>query len=199
MNLSELIHEFILSLIELGILLGSLGTISFVNAAYSAFSSGLVFTRISLSYFVSNADFVAAAQLLVYVGAINVLIAFAVMVTEKPARSGSNTWGVGYFIASGACAVLFLALVNTTYNTDWFDISFVNQSETLSTDTPGVDVHQLGYTLLSGFLVPFELLSILLLVALVGAINSARDEDRIATDNKKSPFSSTSRNNFSSF
>nr|AJE61776.1 NADH-plastoquinone oxidoreductase subunit 6 [Polypodium glycyrrhiza]UIS24365.1 NADH dehydrogenase subunit 6 [Polypodium vulgare] len=197
MDLSELIHEFILSLIELGILLGSLGTISFANAAYSAFSSGLVFTRISLSYFVSNADFVAAAQPLVYVGAINVLIASAVMVTEKPAQSGSNTWGVGYFTTLGACAVLFLALVNTIYNTNWFDISFVNQSETHLTDTPRIDVHQLGYTLLSKFLVPFELLSILLLVALVGAINSARDEDTVTTD-EKSSFSS-SRNNFSSF
>lgn len=197
MNLSELIHEFILSLIELGILLGSLGTILFANAVYSAFSSGLVFTRISLSYFVSNADFVAAAQPLVYVGAINVLIVSAVMVTEKSAQSGSDTWGVGYFTTSGACVVLFLALVSTIYNTSWFGISFVNQSEILLTDIPRIDVHQLGYTLLSKFLVPFELLSILLLVALVGAINSARDEDTITTD-KKSSFS-PSRKNFSSF
>lgn len=192
-NLSELTHEFILSLIESGIPLGSLGTISFANVAHSAFSSGLVFTRISLSYFVSNADSVAAAQPLVYVGAINVLIASAVMVTEKPMRSGSATRGVGYFTASGACAVLLLALVNTIYNTKWFDISFVNQSGTLSASKLTVDAHQLGYKLLSEFLVPFELLSILLLVALVGAINSARDEDTITTD-KKSP-SSSSRNN----
>nr|YP_009547784.1 NADH-plastoquinone oxidoreductase subunit 6 [Leptochilus hemionitideus]AYW16832.1 NADH-plastoquinone oxidoreductase subunit 6 [Leptochilus hemionitideus] len=197
MNLSELIHEFILSLIELGILLGSLGTISFVNAAYSAFSLGLVFTSISLPHFVSNADFVAAAQPLVYVGAINVLIASAVMVTEKSAQSSSNTWGVGYLATSGACTALFLALASTIYNTSWFGISFVNQSETLLTDIPKIDVRQFGYTLLSKFLAPFELLSILLLVALVGAINSARDEDTVTTDEKSS--SSPSRKNFSSF
>nr|QJQ37091.1 NADH-plastoquinone oxidoreductase subunit 6 [Pyrrosia angustissima] len=194
MNLSELIHEFILSFIELGILLGSLGTILLANAVHSAFSSGLVFTRISLSYFVLNADFVAAAQPLVYVGAINVLIASAVMVTEKPAQSRSNSWSVGYFTASGACVALFLALVSTIYNTSWFDISFVNQSETLLIDTPRIDVHQLGYTLLSKFLVPFELLSILLLVALVGAINSARDGDTVTTDEKSA--SSSPRKNF---
>lgn len=67
---------------------GSLGTVSLANVAHSAFSLGLVFTRISLSYFVSNADSVAAVQLLVYVGAINVLIVFAVMVTNKPTQSG---------------------------------------------------------------------------------------------------------------
>nr|YP_009427442.1 NADH-plastoquinone oxidoreductase subunit 6 [Rhachidosorus consimilis]ASU96088.1 NADH-plastoquinone oxidoreductase subunit 6 [Rhachidosorus consimilis] len=193
MNLSELIHEFILSLIESGISLGSLGTVSLANVAHSAFSSGSVFTRISLPYFVSNADSVAAAQPLVYVGAINVLIVSAVMVTEKPTRSGSSTRGAGYLAVSGACAVLFLVLVNTINNTKWFDISFINQSDIFSSNTPGIDVHQLGYKLLSEFLVPFELLSILLLVALVGAINPARDEDTNTTDKKSSP--SSSRNN----
>nr|YP_009426392.1 NADH-plastoquinone oxidoreductase subunit 6 [Diplazium dilatatum]ASU95039.1 NADH-plastoquinone oxidoreductase subunit 6 [Diplazium dilatatum]QKV46777.1 NADH-plastoquinone oxidoreductase subunit 6 [Diplazium maximum] len=193
MNLSELTHEFILSLIESGISPGSLGTVSFANAVHSAFSSGSVFTRISLSYFVSNADSVAAAQPLVYVGAINVLIVSAVMVTNEPMRSDSATRGVGYFTVSGACAVLFLVLVNTIHNTKWFDINFINQLEILSSNTPRTDVHQLGYKSLSEFLVPFELLSILLLVALVGAINPARDEDTITTD-KESSFSSP-RNN----
>nr|YP_010627345.1 NADH-plastoquinone oxidoreductase subunit 6 [Christella acuminata]YP_010627552.1 NADH-plastoquinone oxidoreductase subunit 6 [Cyclosorus aridus]WBK27232.1 NADH-plastoquinone oxidoreductase subunit 6 [Christella acuminata]WBK27439.1 NADH-plastoquinone oxidoreductase subunit 6 [Cyclosorus aridus] len=192
-NLSKLIHEFILSLIESGISLGSLGTVSFANVAHSAFSSGSVLTRISLSYFVLNADFVAAAQPLVYVGAINVLIVSAVMVTDKPRRSDSNTRGVGYFTVSGACATLFLVLVNTIHNTKWFDISFVNQSEILSSNTPRIDVHQLGYKLLGEFLIPFELLSILLLVALVGAINPARDED-IVTVGEKSSLSSSRKN-----
>nr|YP_009427090.1 NADH-plastoquinone oxidoreductase subunit 6 [Macrothelypteris torresiana]ASU95737.1 NADH-plastoquinone oxidoreductase subunit 6 [Macrothelypteris torresiana]QBA55996.1 NADH-plastoquinone oxidoreductase subunit 6 [Macrothelypteris torresiana] len=195
MNLSELIHEFILSLIESGILLGSLGTVSLANVAHSAFSSGSVFTRISLSYFVSNADSVAAAQPLVYVGAINVLIVSAVMVTDKPMQSDSSTRGVGYFTVSGTCSALFLVLVNTIHNTKWFGISFINQSEILSSNTPRIDVHQLGYKLLGEFLVPFELLSILLLVALVGAINPARDEDTITTDEKS--YFSSSRNNSS--
>uniref|UniRef100_UPI0030FE48E8 NADH-plastoquinone oxidoreductase subunit 6 n=1 Tax=Bolbitis angustipinna TaxID=857756 RepID=UPI0030FE48E8 len=192
-------HEFILSLVELGIPLGSLGVIIFHNVVHSAFSSGLVFTCISLLYFVSNADSVAAAQPLVYVGAINVLVASAVMITEKPMRPGYSytTWSVGYFTASGACAVLSLTLVSTIYNTKWFDISFVDQSKTLPADPPTIDAHQLGYKLLGEFLVPFELLSILLLVALVGAINPARDEDTITTD-KKSYFSPSSDNSSSS-
>nr|YP_009427705.1 NADH-plastoquinone oxidoreductase subunit 6 [Woodsia polystichoides]ASU96352.1 NADH-plastoquinone oxidoreductase subunit 6 [Woodsia polystichoides] len=197
MNLSELIHEFILSLIESGISLGSLGTVSFANVAHSAFSSGSVFTRISLSYFVPNADSVAAAQPLVYVGAINVLIVSAVMVTDKPTRTDSTIRGVGYFTVSGACAALFLILVNTIHNTKWFGINFITQSEILSSNTPRVDVHQIGYKSLSEFPVPFELLSILLLVALVGAINPARDEDKITTDEKSSSSSSRSNSSFS--
>ena len=194
-NLSELIHEFILSIIEFGILLGSLGTVSFANVVHSAFSSGLVFTRISLLYFVSNADFVAAAQLLVYVGAINVLIVSAVMITDKSTRPDRTTRGVGYFTVFGACTTLFLVLVNTIHNTKWFDIILINQPEILLSNIPKIDVRQLSYKLLSEFLVPFELLSILLLVALVGAINSARDEDRKKkTSEKKSSFSSSHNN-----
>nr|QRK25979.1 NADH-plastoquinone oxidoreductase subunit 6 [Pteridium aquilinum subsp. japonicum] len=195
MNLSESIHEFILALIESGIPLGSLGAVSFANLTHSAFSLGLVFTRISLSYFVLNADSVAAAQSLVYVGAINVSIVSAVMVTDQPTRSNSTSRNIGYFIALGACAILFSVLTNMIHNTKWFDVSFITQSEILAANTSGSNVQQLGYKLLTEFLVPFELASILLLVALVGAINPARDEDTNATDEK----SSLSRDNSSFF
>nr|YP_009425250.1 NADH-plastoquinone oxidoreductase subunit 6 [Asplenium pekinense]ASU93896.1 NADH-plastoquinone oxidoreductase subunit 6 [Asplenium pekinense] len=194
MNLSELIHEFILLLVELGISLGSLGAVSLANVVHSAFSLGLVFTRISLSYFVSNADSVAAVQLLVYVGAINVLIVFAVMVTNKPTQSGSTFWGMGFLTVSVACVSLFLVLVNMIHNTNWFDISLINQSQIPLSNIHTIDIHQLGYKLFSEFLLPFELLSILLLVALVGAVNSARDEETSTTDEKSAFLSSRSNN-----
>nr|YP_009547436.1 NADH-plastoquinone oxidoreductase subunit 6 [Hemionitis subcordata]AYW15092.1 NADH-plastoquinone oxidoreductase subunit 6 [Hemionitis subcordata] len=186
MNLPELIHEFVLALIELGILLGSLGAVSFVNTANSAFSLGSVFTCISLLYFVSNADFVAAAQSLVYVGAINVLTVFAVMITDEPTGSNVAACGVGYLTALGACAILFSALACVIHNTKWFDLSFTNQSGIPVSGITGNNVQQLGYKLLGEFIVPFELVSILLLVALVGAINLARDEDAFTTDKKSS-------------
>nr|YP_009548022.1 NADH-plastoquinone oxidoreductase subunit 6 [Pellaea truncata]AYW14568.1 NADH-plastoquinone oxidoreductase subunit 6 [Pellaea truncata] len=190
MNLPELIHEFVLALVELGILLGSLGAVSFVNTANSAFSPGSVFTCISLLYFVSNADFVAAAQSLIYVGAINVLTVFAVMITDEPTDSSNvAASGVGYLVASGACAILFSALACVIHNTKWFDLTFINRSGITTSGIPGNNVQQLGYKLLGEFVVPFELASILLLVALVGAINPARDEDALLT-NKKSSASS---------
>ncbi len=196
-NLTELIHEFVLALIKLGIFLGSLGAVSFVNTANSAFSPGLVFTCISLLYLVSNADFVAAAQSLVYVGAINVLTIFAVMITDEPTDSNIAPSGIGYIIASGACAILFSALASVIHNTKWFGLNFINQSVIPIPGTPGNNVEQLGYKLLGEFVVPFELASILLLVALVGAINLARDEDVLTTDKKSS--ASPTRDNSSFF
>nr|YP_010376810.1 NADH-plastoquinone oxidoreductase subunit 6 [Adiantum malesianum]UPV69574.1 NADH-plastoquinone oxidoreductase subunit 6 [Adiantum malesianum] len=188
MNLSELIHNFVLASVELGILLGSLGTVLLINTVNSAFSLGLVFTCISLLYFALNADFVAAAQSPVYVGAINVLTAFAVTITDEPA--GSDTaCGVGYPVASGACAILFSTLAYVIYNTKWFDLSFINQSGIFTSSILGSNVDQLGYKLLGEFVVPFELVSTLLLAALVGAINPARDEGALTVDKNKSPAS----------
>nr|YP_009549065.1 NADH-plastoquinone oxidoreductase subunit 6 [Calciphilopteris ludens]AYW16040.1 NADH-plastoquinone oxidoreductase subunit 6 [Calciphilopteris ludens] len=197
MNLSESIHEFVLVLVELGILLGSLGAVSFVNTANSAFSPGLVSTCISLLYFVSNADFVAAAQLLVYVGAVNVLTVFAVMITDEPTGSDVDGCGVGFFTVSGVCAILFSVLIYVIHNTKWFGLSLINQLGIPISDTSENDVQQLGSKLLGEFVIPFELTSILLLVALVGAINLARDEDALTTDRKSSV--STPRDNSSFF
>nr|YP_010969858.1 NADH-plastoquinone oxidoreductase subunit 6 [Pteris arisanensis]WNR49071.1 NADH-plastoquinone oxidoreductase subunit 6 [Pteris arisanensis] len=186
MTLSELIHEIALALVESGILLGSVGAVSFVNTVNSAFSLGSVFTCISLLYLVSNADFVAAVQSLVYVGAINVLIVFAVMITDEPASSDPATTirGVGYFTALGVCTILFAALACVIHNTEWSDPSLIDESGIIALSTPKSNVQQLGYELLSEFIVPFELASILLLVALVGAINPARNENIFTADEK---------------
>nr|YP_009548544.1 NADH-plastoquinone oxidoreductase subunit 6 [Tryonia myriophylla]AYW15365.1 NADH-plastoquinone oxidoreductase subunit 6 [Tryonia myriophylla] len=184
MDFSELIHKSVLVLLELGILLGSVGTVSFVNTANSAFSLGLVFTCISLLYLVSNADFIAAAQLLVYVGAINILIVFAVMITDDPTSSdvATATLGFEYFTPLGLCTILFVVLTCVIYNTEWFDLSIINDKKNIISSIFANNVKELGYEILTEFLVPFELVSILLLVALVGAINPARNENRfIAT------------------
>nr|YP_010970034.1 NADH-plastoquinone oxidoreductase subunit 6 [Taenitis blechnoides]WNR49247.1 NADH-plastoquinone oxidoreductase subunit 6 [Taenitis blechnoides] len=186
MDFSELIHKSVLVLLELGILLGSVGAVSFVNTANSAFSLGLVFTCISLLYLVSNADFVAAAQLLVYVGAINVLTVFAVMITDEPTSSdvATATRGFGYFTALGVCTILFAILSYVIYNTEWFSLVIINDTKKIVSSIFANNVKELGYKLLTEFLIPFELVSILLLVALVGAINSARNENRFTATKK---------------
>nr|YP_009531991.1 NADH-plastoquinone oxidoreductase subunit 6 [Hymenophyllum holochilum]AXZ97005.1 NADH-plastoquinone oxidoreductase subunit 6 [Hymenophyllum holochilum] len=197
MNLSESIHGIILLLIDLGILSGSLGVVLLANVVHSAFPLGLVLICISLSYLVLNADFVAAAQLLIYVGAINVLIVFSVMVIDKPTDSHSSTsWKIGDATTSGACTGLFLLLTIMIQDTKWSNISLNEQSKTIAEETSRNNIQKIGYQLLTNFLLPFELLSILLLVALIGAITMARNEQIIRTDKKTN---SSSRENSSSF
>nr|ATL58794.1 NADH-plastoquinone oxidoreductase subunit G [Salvinia cucullata] len=185
MNLSESIHQGILILIESGIVLGSLGVVSLANVVHSAFLPGLVFTCVSLSYLVLNADFVAAAQSLIYVGAINVSIVFAVMVTDEPAASRPPAdSSAGYSIASVACSGLFSILIAMILGTKWSDIHSIDQLYISVGGTLKNDVQEVGYQLLTTFIVPFEPLSILLLIALVGAITMARN-DKLASDGEK--------------
>lgn len=141
-----------------------------------------------------NADFVAAAQLLIYVGAINVLIVFAVMVIDKPidSDSSSTSWNMGDATTLGACTGLFLLLTIMIRDTEWSNISLNQQAKTIVEGISRNNIQKIGYELLTDFLVPFELLSILLLIALIGAITIARNQQIVET-NKES--ASSSRDN----
>ena len=65
--------------IELGIFFGSIGVVVAPSMIYAAFSLGITLLSIAFVYLLFNADLLAAAQVLVYIGAINVLIVFAIM------------------------------------------------------------------------------------------------------------------------
>lgn len=185
-ELSEPLHEIIFFLLEIGIILGSLGVVLLNNIVYSAFFLGLVFFCISLLYFTLNADFVAAAQILIYVGAVNVLIVFAVMLINKPHSSKIfPSWTIGDKITFLICLSLFSLLVTVILNTPWFNITLITESKPFLEINFTKNVQRIGYLLLTQFLLPFELLSIVLLVALIGAIVIARRENLIITNKKK--------------
>jgi NAD(P)H-quinone oxidoreductase subunit 6 len=185
-ELSEPLHEIIFFLLEIGVILGSLGVVLFNNIVYSAFFLGLVFSCISLLYFALNAEFVAAAQILIYVGAVNVLIVFAVMLINKPNSSKMfPSWAIGDKITFLICSSLFLLLVSVISNTPWSNITLITESKALLEVDFTKNVQHIGYLLLTQFLLPFELLSIILLVALIGAIVIARRENFVKTNRKR--------------
>ena len=110
MDLPGPIHDFLLVFLGSGLILGGLGVVLFTNPIYSAFSLGLVLVCISLFYILSNSHFVAAAQLLIYVGAVNVLIIFAVMFMNGSDYSKDfqlNLWTVGDGLTSLVCTSIF--------------------------------------------------------------------------------------------
>lgn len=157
----------------------ALGVVLFSNIVYSAFLLGGVFISIAGLYILLNADFVASAQVLIYVGAVNVLILFAIMLVNKredfaPIR---NRW-----IRQGATAVicfgLFALLSTMVLGTHW-------SLESVAAATGESSIVQIGMHFFSDFLLPFELASVLLLMAMVGAIILARREyipDELVSD-----------------
>lgn len=177
-ELSEPLHEIIFFLLEVGIILGSLGVVLLTNIVYSAFFLGLVFFCISILYFALNADFVAAAQILIYVGAVNVLIVFAVMLINKPqSKKLFSSWTIGDKITFLVCLSIFCLLVTIILSTSWSSITLITESKKFLNFDFTQNVQRIGYLLLTQFLLPFELLSIVLLIALIGAIIIARREN----------------------
>nr|YP_010165683.1 NADH-plastoquinone oxidoreductase subunit 6 [Dracocephalum moldavica]QRN74255.1 NADH-plastoquinone oxidoreductase subunit 6 [Dracocephalum moldavica] len=175
MDLPGPIHDFLLVFLGSGLILGSLAVVLLPNPIYSAFSLGLVLFCISLFYILSNSYFVAAAQLLIYVGAINVLIIFAVMfMNGSEYYNDFHLWTVGDGITSMICTSLFISLITTISDTTWYGISWTTKSNQILEQDLLSNNQQIGIHLATDFFLPFELISIILLVALIGAISIAR-------------------------
>ena len=177
MQLPESFFETIFFVIESSIILGSLGVVLLNDIVYSAFSLGFVFACISLLYLLLDSDFVAAAQVLIYVGAINVLIVFAVMlINKKQADTKLVFWTLGDGITSVICISLFLLLNNVISTTSWSKIYLAVESKKNEKLILIDNIRRIGSKLLTEFIIPFEPMSIILLIALIGAITLARGE-----------------------
>jgi NAD(P)H-quinone oxidoreductase subunit 6 len=146
----------------------ALGVVLLDNIVYSAFLLGGVFVSIAGLYLLLNADFIAVTQVLIYVGAVNVLILFAIMlVNKRQSFVPFPTAWVRKALTAVVSLGLFALLSTMVLTTPWV----------LSPATPTKDsIVVIGQHFFSDFLLPFELASVLLLVSMVGAIILARRE-----------------------
>ncbi|KAJ0882247.1 putative NADH:ubiquinone/plastoquinone oxidoreductase, chain 6 [Helianthus annuus] len=118
----------------------------------------------------------AAAQLLIYVGAINVLIIFAVMFINGSEYSKDfHLWTVGDGVTSVVCTSLFVSLITTIPDTSWYGIIWTTKANQIIEQDLISNSQQLGIHLSTDFFIPFEFISIILLVALHSL--SKKDQD----------------------
>ena len=175
MDLPETLHDFLLVFLGSGIILGSLGVVLLTNPIFSAFSLGLVLVCISLLYILSNSHFVAASQLLIYVGAINILIIFAVMfMNSSEYYQDFHLWTIGDGITLIVCTSIFVSLITIIPDTSWYGIIWTTRPNQIIEQDLISTSQQIGIHLSTDFFLPFELISIILLVSLIGAIVVAR-------------------------
>ncbi|NMG58376.1 NADH-quinone oxidoreductase subunit J [Geitlerinema sp. P-1104] len=169
MNLAEGVQLVSFGILVATTIAAALGVVLLDNIVYSAFLLGGVFVSMAGLYLLLNADFVAAAQILVYVGAVNVLIIFAIMLVNKNEvfKPMKNAW-----FRKGAtalvCVGLFALLGTMIQSTSWAVLGSIEPVSSTAL--------RLGQHFFSDFLLPFELVSVLLLMAMVGAIILARRE-----------------------
>ncbi len=135
------------------------------NIVYSAFFLLFTFFGVAGIYVLLGADFVAIVQLIVYVGGILILLIFGVMLTNKITNVQIKT-GTMQILPAAIGVGLFAGLVlSSVINTNW---------KIIPASVPLPDAGTIGTILLQEYVIVFELLGIILLIALLGAASIAR-------------------------
>jgi len=149
------------------------------NIVRMAFYLVLSLAATSGLFYLADADFVAAMQLMIYVGGTLVLLVFGVMLTAQGPfinlKTDSGDWVKSGFIGAALLAVLLAAAFKVP---QWLPSQ---EAVEMTTQNMAPTATPLGMKLLSDYLLPFEIVSIHLLVVLVGAAYLARTKKRVKT------------------
>ncbi|MEJ2246425.1 MAG: NADH-quinone oxidoreductase subunit J [Acidobacteriota bacterium] len=130
------------------------------NLIHCAFALLFTFFGVAALYVFLGADFLAATQMVIYVGGILVLILFGIMLTNKLYDVKLKTGKSQFVPAAVIVVVMFAILVFFMLRTSWFQSGSVLSGPTTAS---------IGELLMRDFILPFEVASILLLLALIGA------------------------------
>ncbi|HSR18678.1 MAG TPA: NADH-quinone oxidoreductase subunit J [Ignavibacteriaceae bacterium] len=159
------IYDFIFYLFAAIIILSAYFVVTVRNIVRSAFFLLFTFFGVTGLYVLLGADFVAIVQLIVYIGGILILLLFGVMLTNKitTVQIKTGTWQV---VPAAIGVGLFAGILAfTLFHTNW---------KTGSSQIADSTLKGLGTLLMQEYIIVFELLGMLLLIALIGAATLAR-------------------------
>ena len=161
--MNEEIAFWILSAIAV---LGALVAVRKRNLIHGVFALLVFFAGLSGLFLLLLAEFIAAVQVLVYIGAVGVLLLFAIMLTERVAgdddrRMISRGWSWGRLAAAAVFVVLLLR-----------PIQQLPSQDAAQPIKPSVEA--LGHKLMNPYVVTLEVLALLLTAALIGAVTAAQ-------------------------
>jgi NADH-quinone oxidoreductase subunit J len=149
-------------------LAGGLAAILLKNLVHCVLALTVAFTGLALLFLELDAQFAGFAQIFVYIGAVAILIVFAILLTrssELPKEGVfSRSWPVGLVIAAGVFAVLGWAVLES--------VRAVPQQ----TAVPAVTARDIGNALVGRYVLPLEIVALLLTAATLGAVIVAMHE-----------------------
>lgn len=147
---------------------GALAAVLLKNLVHAALALTVAFLGLALLFLRLDAQFAGFAQILVYVGAVAILVVFAILLTKgsEVPKDGvfSKSWLAGLAIAAGVFAVLGWAVLQAAP-------ALPNQAA-----VPAVTVNDIGNALMSRYVLPLEIIAVLLTAALLGAVIVAMHE-----------------------
>lgn len=156
---------YILSIITIA---GGLAAVLLKNLVHCALAVSVAFAGLALLFLSLDAQFVGFAQILVYVGAVAILVVFAILLTrgsEQPRESFfSRSWGIGLVVAAAVFAVLGWAVLQS------------GSALPRESAVPVASVHDIGVALVGRYVLPLEIVALLLTAATVGAVIVAMHE-----------------------
>jgi NADH-quinone oxidoreductase subunit J len=142
------------------------------NVVHAAMYLVLVLAGVAGQYILLASEFLAATQVLVYIGAIVVLVLFGVMLTRAKLGEDANLTNDYWYVGAFTAVILFALLATSLL--DHFGDQPLDQ-EAAATQIPS-NTEQVADAIFGQYVVPFEAVSVLLLAALVGAIVLARKD-----------------------
>jgi NADH:ubiquinone oxidoreductase subunit 6 (subunit J) len=141
---------------------GGLAAVMLRNIVHCALALTMAFAGLALLFLRLDAQFAGFAQILVYVGAVAILIVFAILLTrgsETPTTGVfSKTWLTGLVVAAAVFSILAWALLNS-------QVALPHEQA-----APHVSVEQIGHALMSSYVLPLEIVAVLLTTATIGAV-----------------------------
>lgn len=164
----ELAAKAAFYIVAAGTLAGAWAAVSARNLFRAALGLAAALFGVAVIYLYLEAEFLAVVQVLVYVGAILTLLVFGVMLTARIADPNTPRWNRQAGVAFGVTAVLGFGLAHLLFHAPW----------TIQPDAVPATLPDVGRTLLTTYLLPFEALSLLLLGALAGAVYIAKKDPR---------------------
>ena len=146
---------------------GTAAAMGLRNAVHCVLALTVGFAGIAALYLQLGAQFVGLTQIMVYVGAVAILAVFAIMMTHKPGAAAapvfSSHWVAGAVVAAAVFAVLAWAIGSSSAATQQLP------------PQPDATVQQIGNALMHRFVLPLEIMALLLTAALIGAVVLAMD------------------------
>ncbi len=149
--------------------LGALGVVLARNVVHSALFLILALMAVAGVFILLSAEFLAIVQVLIYGGAVTILILFAMMLTRVRDMPQALDGPQRPFAALAAGAFLGISIL-AAVGTDWEDVGATEKIHRIT-------IEEIGDVLFRNWAVPFEVASLVLMVALIGAIILARGEE----------------------
>ncbi len=148
------------------------------NLLYAALALLLILLSLAAIYVLLFADFIAITQLMVYVGGVLVLILFGIMLSSRVKDESMRSESVNVLWGPVAAGLVFTGISTLIYSANFPGMPWIHQGQPNTASMGGSTVERIGVHLMTSFVLPFEVASLILLIALMGAAYISTNDKR---------------------